>query len=76
MGLFYIYIYTMGGECGAYGEETGCTGCLWGNLRERGYWEDKDVHGRIILRWISRTLEVVVGIGWRWLRIRTGDGHL
>jgi len=23
-----------------------------GNLRERGHWEDPDVDGRIILRWI------------------------
>jgi hypothetical protein len=29
-----------------------CTGCWWGNLRERGYWGDQDVDGRIILSWI------------------------
>jgi hypothetical protein len=28
------------------------------------------------LRWIFRKLERVVGIGWSWLRIGTGDGHL
>jgi hypothetical protein len=27
-----------------------CTGCWWGNLRERGRWGDPDVCGRIILR--------------------------
>jgi hypothetical protein len=32
--------------------------------------------GRIILRWIFRKLEGVVGIGWIWLRIGTGGGHL
>jgi hypothetical protein len=32
--------------------------------------------GRIILRWISRKLEGIVGTGWSWLRIRTGGGHL
>ena len=34
-----------------------CTGCWWGNLRERGHWGDQDVVGRIILRWIFRKLE-------------------
>jgi hypothetical protein len=32
--------------------------------------------GRIILRWIFRKLEEVVGIGWSWLRIGTGGGLL
>jgi hypothetical protein len=31
---------------------------------------------KIILRWIFRKLEGVVGTGWSWLRIRTGGGHL
>ena len=31
---------------------------------------------RIILRWIFRKLEGVVGTGWSWLRIGTGGGHL
>jgi hypothetical protein len=37
-----------------------CRGCWWGSLRERGHWGDKDVDGRIILRWIFRKL---VGMG-------------
>jgi len=37
---------------------------------------DPDVGGRIILRWIFRKWEGVVGTGWSWLRIGTGDGHL
>jgi hypothetical protein len=45
------------------------TGCWWGNLRERGCWGDPDVDGRIILRWMFRKLEGVVGTGWSWLRI-------
>jgi len=53
-----------------------CTGCWWGNLRERCHWGDKDVDGRIILRWIFRKFEGVVGTGWSWLRIGTGGGHL
>jgi hypothetical protein len=32
--------------------------------------------GMIILRWIFRKSEGVVGTGWRWLRIGTGGGHL
>jgi hypothetical protein len=54
----------------------GCTGCWWGNLRERGHWGDPDIDGRIILRWIFRTLEGVVWTGWSWLRIGTGGGHM
>ena len=53
-----------------------CTGCWWGSLRERGHWEDQDVDGRIILKWIFRKLEGVAGTGWSWLRIGTGGGHL
>jgi hypothetical protein len=37
---------------------------------------DPDVDGRIILRWIFRKLEGVVGTVWRGLRIETGGGHL
>jgi hypothetical protein len=35
-----------------------------------------DVDGRIILRWIFRKWEGVVGTEWSWLRIGTGGGHL
>ena len=51
------------------------TGFWWGNLRERDHLEDLGVDGRIILRWIFRKWEGVVGTGWSWLRIGTGDGH-
>jgi hypothetical protein len=44
--------------------------------RERGHWGDQDLDGRIILRWIFRKLEGVVGTEWSWLRIGTGGGHL
>jgi hypothetical protein len=58
-----------------WGRREGYTGCWWGNLRERGRWGDPDVDGRIILRWMFRKLEVVVGLdgaaqdrdGWRTL---------
>ena len=35
-----------------------------------------DVDGRIILGWIFRKWEGVVGTGWSWLRIGTGGGRL
>ena len=48
----------------------------WGNLRERDLWGDQDIDGKIILRWIFRMWEGVVGTGWSWLRIGTGGGLL
>jgi hypothetical protein len=53
-----------------------CTGFWWESLRERIHWGDQDVDRRIILRWILRKLEGVVGTGWSSLRIGTGGGHL
>ena len=46
-----------------------------GNLRERSHWEDLDVDGRIILRWILGKWEGVE-TGWSWLRIGTDGGYL
>jgi hypothetical protein len=48
----------------------------WGNVREIDHWGDPDVDGMIILRWIFRKWEGVVGPGWIWLRIGTGGGQL
>jgi hypothetical protein len=60
-----------------WGRKEGCIGCWWGNLRERGRWGDPDVDGRIILRWILRKLEGVVGTGKMrgisWLAATTGQ---
>jgi hypothetical protein len=47
-----------------------CTGFWWGSLRERDNWGDPDVDGRIILRWIFRKWEGVVGTGWSGLKDR------
>ena len=44
-------------------------------LRIWNHWGDPDVDSRIILRWIFWMWEGVVGTGWSWLRIGTGDGH-
>ena len=46
---------------------------IWLGKRPLG---DQDVDGRIILRWIFRKWEWVVGTGWGWLRIGTGGGRL
>ena len=53
-----------------------CIRFWWGNLRERDHLGDQDVDGRIILRWIFRKWEGVVGTRWGWLRIGTGGGGL
>ena len=53
-----------------------CTRFWWGNLRERDHLGDQEVDVRIILRWILRKWEGVVGTGWSWLRMRTGGGCL
>jgi len=46
------------------------------NLKERDHRGNPDVDEKIILRWIFRKWEGVVGTAWRWLRIGTGGGHL
>jgi len=77
----YIYIYRMrwAGHVARMGEgrvvHRGNIFPLWGNLREREFWGDPDVDGRIILRWIFGKLEGV-DTGWSWLRIGTDGGHL
>jgi hypothetical protein len=38
----------------------------------KSHWGDPDIDGRIILIWIFRKLEGVVGTGWSWFRIRDG----
>jgi len=49
-----------------------CTGYWWGSLRERGHLGDQDLDERIILRWIFKKCEWVVGAGCSWLGIGTG----
>ena len=58
------------------GEDRGVHRVLVGKPEGKKPLGDQDVDGRIILRWIFRKLEGVVGTGWSWLRIGTGGGHL
>jgi hypothetical protein len=44
-------------------------GYLWESQKERYHWEDQDVVGWTILKWILE-------IGWIWLRIGTSGGLL
>jgi hypothetical protein len=61
---------------GTWGREKAYTGFWWGNLRERDYFGDPGIDGRIILKWIFRKCDVGVWIESSWLRIGTGGGHL
>jgi hypothetical protein len=54
------------------GEGRGVHRVLVGKPEGRDQWGDQDVDGRIILRWIIRKWEGVVGTGW----IGTGGRHL
>ena len=49
---------------------------LVGKTEGKSHWGDQDLDGRVILRWIFRNWEGVVGTGWSWLRIGTGGGRL
>ena len=64
------------GHVARMGEDRGVHRLLVGNPEGKRPLGRQDVDGRIILRWIFRTLEGVVGTGWSWLRIGKGGGHL
>jgi hypothetical protein len=49
---------------------------LVGKPEGKNHRGDPDLDGRIILRWIFRKWEGVMGTGWSWLRIRTDGGRL
>jgi hypothetical protein len=48
------------GNVARIGREEACTGFRWGKLRERDHWEDPDVDGRIVFRWIFNKQDVEV----------------
>ena len=58
------------------GEGRGVYRVWWGNLKEKDRSGDPGVDGRIILRWIFRTLDVGIWTGLDLSRIETGGGRL
>ena len=64
------------GHVARMGEGRGVHKVLVGKPDGKNHWGDQDVDGRIILRWILRKWEGVVGTGWSWLRIGTVGGRL
>ena len=58
------------------GEGKGVHRVLVGKPEGKRHWGEPGVDGRIMLRWIFRKWEEVVGTGWSWLRIEAGGGHL
>jgi hypothetical protein len=48
----------------------------WESQKERDHWEDQDVGGWTILKWILQRQDRMVWIGSIWLRIRTSEGFL
>jgi hypothetical protein len=58
------------------GEDRGVYRVMVGKPEGKRSLGRQDIDGRIILRWIFRNLEGVVGTGWSWLRIGTDGGRL
>jgi hypothetical protein len=51
-------------------------GYWWESQKERDHWEDQDVGGWTVLKWILERLDGMVWIGSIWLRIVTSGGLL
>jgi hypothetical protein len=51
-------------------------GYWWESQKERDHWEDQDVGGWTILKWILEREDRMVGTGLNWLRIGTSGGLL
>jgi hypothetical protein len=56
------------------GTERNAYRVLWESQRERDHWEDVDVGGRIISKWVLERQDEVVWTGLIWLRIETIGG--
>jgi hypothetical protein len=50
-------------------------GYWWEGQKERDHWEDEDIGGWTILKWILERQDGMVWIGFIWLRIGT-NGRL
>jgi hypothetical protein len=51
-------------------------GYWWKIQKKRDHWEDQDVGGWTILKWILEIYDGMVWIGLIWLRIGTSGGLL
>jgi len=65
----------LAGHVARMGERRGVHRVLVGKPEGKSHWGDPDVDGRIILKWIFRKWEGILGTGWSWLRIGRGGGH-
>jgi hypothetical protein len=59
------------GHVARMGEDRGVHRVLVGKPEGKRPLGRPDVDGRILIRWICKRLEGVVGTGWSWLRIET-----
>jgi hypothetical protein len=51
-------------------------GYSWEIQNERDHWEDQDIGGKTILKWVLEGYDGMVWIGLIWLRIGTSAGLL
>jgi hypothetical protein len=49
-------------------------GYWWRSQKARGHWEDQDVVGWTILKWIFERQDEMIWIGLIWLTIETSAG--
>jgi hypothetical protein len=67
----------MGRSCSTNGARRGMhIGYCWESQKVRDHWEDLDVGGWIILKWILEIQDGMVKIGLIWPRIGTSGGLL
>ena len=64
------------GHTSRVGERRGAYTVLVGKPEGKNYFQDPDIDGRIILRWIFRKLNGEKWTGLIWIRIGTGGGQL
>jgi len=64
------------GHVAHMGEGRGVYRILVGKPEGKNHWGDPDVDVRIILRWMFRKWEAVVGTGWSSLRLGRVGGYL